>query len=57
MSTEENRPLGIHSHRWEYNIKMDLREIWWEAVDYMHLAQDREQRMTVVNTVMNLWVL
>jgi hypothetical protein len=26
--------------RWEDNIRMDLREIEWEGVDWMHLAQD-----------------
>jgi hypothetical protein len=38
------------------NIKMDLREIWWEGVDWMHVAQDRDQRRDIVNTVMNLRV-
>jgi hypothetical protein len=27
--------------RWEDNIRMDLREIEWEGVDWIHLAQDR----------------
>jgi hypothetical protein len=40
--------------RWEDNIRMDLREIGWEVVDWMHLAEDRGQRRTVVNTVMKL---
>jgi hypothetical protein len=35
---------------------MDLREIGWEGVDWMHLAQDRDQKRVVVNTVMNLRV-
>jgi len=35
----------------EDNIRMDLREIWWENVDWMHLAQDRDQWQAVVNTV------
>jgi hypothetical protein len=35
---------------------MDLREIGWEVLDYMHLAQDRGQRWAVVNTVMNFRV-
>jgi hypothetical protein len=26
--------------RWEDNIRMDLREIGWEVVDWIHLAQD-----------------
>jgi len=31
------------SRRWEDNIRMDLREIGWEGVDWMHLAQDSDQ--------------
>jgi hypothetical protein len=36
------RLLGRPRHRWEVNIKMDLREIRWEDADWMHLAQDRD---------------
>jgi hypothetical protein len=35
------RSLGIHRRRWEDNIRMDLREMGWEGVDWIHLAQDR----------------
>jgi hypothetical protein len=28
---------------WDDNIGMDLGEIEWEGVDWMHLAQDRGQ--------------
>jgi hypothetical protein len=35
---------------------MDLREIGWEGVDWMHLAEDRDRWRTLVNTVMNLWI-
>jgi hypothetical protein len=35
---------------------MDLREIRWEVVDWIHLALDRDQWRAVVNTVMNLGV-
>jgi len=35
---------------------MDLWEIQWERVDWMHFAQDRYQWLPVVNTVMNLRV-
>jgi hypothetical protein len=35
---------------------MDLGEIGWEVVDWMHLAQDRNQWRAVVNTVMKLRV-
>jgi hypothetical protein len=38
------------------NIGMHLMEIGWEVVDWMHLAQDRDQWRAVVNTVMNLGV-
>jgi hypothetical protein len=40
---ERKRPLGRPRRRWEDNIRMDVREIWWKDVDRMHLAQDREQ--------------
>jgi hypothetical protein len=35
---------------------MNLREVGWEVVDWVHLAQDRDQRQAAVNTVMNLRV-
>jgi hypothetical protein len=35
---------------------MDLREIGWEGVDWMHLHLDRDQWLAVVNTLMNLGV-
>jgi hypothetical protein len=35
--------LGRHRHRWEGNIRVDLREIGWEGVDMIHLSQDRGQ--------------
>jgi hypothetical protein len=36
---------------------MDLREIGWGGMDWIDLAQDRDQRRVLVNTVMSLWVL
>jgi hypothetical protein len=53
---EGKRPLGRPRHRWEDNIRMNLREIGWEGVDWIHLAQDRDQWWALVNMVMNLWV-
>jgi hypothetical protein len=35
---------------------MDLREIGWEGVDWLHVAQDRNQWWAAVNTVMKLRV-
>jgi len=48
------RPLGKSMRRWEDNIRMDHREIWWEDVDWMHLDQDKDHWRGLVNAVMNL---
>jgi hypothetical protein len=40
----------------EDNIKMDLREIGWGGMDWIDLAQGREQWRALVNTVMNIRV-
>jgi hypothetical protein len=53
---EERRPLGRPRRRWVDNIKVDLREIGWDGMDWVDLAQDRDQRRALVNTVMNLRV-
>jgi hypothetical protein len=50
------RPLGRPRHKWEDNIRMGLREIGWEDVDWIQLAQDRDQQQDLVNTVTNLQV-
>jgi hypothetical protein len=55
--TEGKRPLGRPRHRWEYGIRMDLREIGWGSVDWIQLAQDRDWWWAFVNTVMNNRVL
>jgi hypothetical protein len=53
---EGNRPLGRPSRRCVDNIKMDLREIGWDGVDWIDMAQDRDQCRALVNTVLNLRV-
>jgi hypothetical protein len=53
---EGKRPLGGPRCRWVNNIKMDLRELGWDGVDWIELAQDRDQWRALVNTVMNLRV-
>jgi hypothetical protein len=50
------RPLGRPRRRWEDNIKMDLKEIVFGDVDWIHLAQDRDRWRALVSTVMNLRV-
>jgi hypothetical protein len=38
------------------NIKIDLRELRWDGVDWIDLAQDRDKWRALVNMVMNLRV-
>jgi hypothetical protein len=38
------------------NIKMDLRTIGWDGVDWIDMAQDRDQWRALVNMVLNLRV-
>jgi hypothetical protein len=53
---EGKRPLGRPRRRRVDNIKMNLREIGWDSMDCIDLAQDRDQWRALVNTVMNLRV-
>jgi hypothetical protein len=60
MGDKRNRynvPVGKPRRRWKDNIRMDMREVGWEGMDWMHLIQDRDQWRAVVNTVMKLRVL
>jgi hypothetical protein len=54
---EGKRQLGRPGRRWVDGIKIDIREIGWAGVEWIHLAQDRDRWRAVVNAVMNLWVL
>ena len=53
---EGKRPLGIHSRRWEDNIKMGFQELEWVGMGRIDLAQDRDRWRVLVNAVMNLRV-
>jgi hypothetical protein len=55
-SQNGKRALGRPRRTWVDNIKMDLREIGWDGMDWIDLAQDRGQWRALVNTVMNLRV-
>jgi hypothetical protein len=53
---EGKRPLGRPRRRWVDNIRMDLVEVGWGDVDWIGLAQDRNRRRALVNSVLNLRV-
>jgi hypothetical protein len=53
---EGKRPLGTPRRRWVDNIKIDLREMGWDGMDWIDLGQDKDQWRALVNTVMNLRV-
>jgi hypothetical protein len=53
---EGKRQLGRPRRRLEANIKMDLSEIGWDGMDWIDLAQDRDQWRALVNMIMSLRV-
>jgi hypothetical protein len=53
---EGKRPLGRPRPRWVDNIKVNLKETGWGGMDWIDLAQDRDQWRALVNTVMSLRV-
>jgi hypothetical protein len=53
---EEKRPPGRPRHRSMDNIKMDLKEMGWDSMDWIYLAHNRDECGALVNTVMNLRV-
>jgi hypothetical protein len=54
---EGKRPLGRPKRRWVDNIKMDFREIGWDPVDWIDMAQDRDQWRALMNKVLKLRVI
>jgi hypothetical protein len=54
----KNKPVALGAPRliWEDNIRRVLREIEWEGVEWICLAQDRDKWRILVNTIMNLQV-
>jgi hypothetical protein len=53
---EGKRPPGRPRCGWVDNIKIDLTQIGWGGMDWIDLAQHRDQWRALVNTVMNLQV-
>jgi hypothetical protein len=56
VKPEGKTPIGRPRRKWEDNNKMDLREIGWDSMDWVDLAQDRDKWRAIVNRVMNLRV-
>lgn len=54
---EGKRSLGRLRCRWEDIIQMNLKQIGWEGMECVYLAQDRDKWQAVVSMVMNLWVV
>jgi hypothetical protein len=50
------RPLGRPRCRWVDNIKMDLKELGWDGMDWIDPVQDRDQWRALVNMVLNFRV-
>jgi hypothetical protein len=53
---KERGQYATTRHRWQDNIKIDLREIGWGGMDWINLAQDRDRWKAFLNTIMNLRV-
>jgi hypothetical protein len=53
---EEKRPLGRSRGMWVDNIKMDLRGIEWDGMNWIEPAQDQDKWTVLVNTVVDLRV-
>jgi hypothetical protein len=53
---ERTRQLERSNYGWENNIKMGFRELGWDSMGSINLAQNRDQSRVLLNTVMNLHV-
>jgi hypothetical protein len=53
---EGKRPMGRPRRKSVDNVRMDLRELEWNGVDWIDMAQDRNQWRALVNMVLNLWL-
>ena len=52
---EGKRALGRARRRWEDNIKMDLKEVWWN-MDWIDQAEVGDKWLSLVNVAMDLQV-
>jgi hypothetical protein len=52
----QKRTLERPRRRWMDNITMYLRELEWDGMNWVDLAQDRDHLRALVNTVINFYV-
>jgi hypothetical protein len=50
------RPLKRSMHRWEDTIKVILKDVRWEGVNWIHLTQEKLQSRDILTTIMNLYL-
>jgi hypothetical protein len=53
---EEKRPIGRPKHSRMYNMETELREVGWGDMDWINLAQNKDQWRALANTVTNFLV-
>jgi hypothetical protein len=56
VKPEGKRPLGRPRSRWKDNIRMNLRVMGWGGMDWIDVAQNRDQWRAIVNTAISLRV-
>jgi len=49
-------PLADFGCRWQDNVKINLKEIGWNGVNGIHVAESKKKWRAVVGTVMKLWI-
>jgi hypothetical protein len=55
--TEGKRPHQRPRHKWMLDINIYITDIGWEGMGWNDLAQERDKWCSVLNMVMNIWVL
>jgi hypothetical protein len=53
---ERKSPLGGPKHKWKGNSEMDLKEIVWKGIDWIHLVDDMDQWQGLVKKIMKILI-
>jgi hypothetical protein len=54
---EGKRPGWRHKYTWRNNIIVDITEIWWEGVDWIHPVHGRDEWWAFIGMVVSICVL